>query len=185
MCCDSYYHGQAYSLVRLINDFERTNGRLILGGAIWGKVRSRVSHILRPDVTWFDKWAVPELRFMPHGWDPQKDYVAFRVRVPVKGFFRTHSVPGVHIFPRSVWDEGHRYGVVEDLHGCEQTPLCENSGLPCYVDFNANFYREKIYSIPHCIRNSLHLGRIRRRLMNSGPEIESVPPDPPSLGYLG
>lgn len=159
LCCDSYYLEQTDALSRLIKDYLRIEEACILSGAAWGIVRARIKDILRPEISWFDKWGVSELQFVPFGWDPRKDPVTFRYRVPLEGLFRVHSVIGVHIFPRSIWENGARCGVTEDIHVCEHGTLCEKSGLPVYVDFNAEFWREKIYSIPHCIRNSLHLGR--------------------------
>ena len=160
MCLDSYYLSQADAVNRLTADYYLAGRNMVLGGTVWGKIRTRAEDILRPRIGWFDKWGVPELQFLPYGWDPRKDLTTFRMRVPLDGFYRTHSVPGVHIFPRSAWENGARYGLPDDLHTCEHGFLCEESHLPSYVDFNAQFWRERSYSILHCIRNSLHAGRL-------------------------
>ena len=177
MCLDSYYLSQTDSVNRLTVDYYLAGRNMILGGAVWGRIRTRAGDIFNPRIGWFDKWGVPELQFLPYGWDPRKDPTTFRMRVPLDGFYRTHSVPGVHIFPRSAWDNGARYGLPEDLHTCEHGFLCETTRLPVYVDFNAGFWRERVYSIPHCIRNSLHAGRLLKPFLfeREAPSIEWTP----------
>ena len=71
------------------------------------------------------------------------------------------SVSGIHIFPRSLWDEGARYGVYDDTNkGTEITYFCEKTG-GCVIDLNAFFYREKKYPLLKCIQCSIGL---RKRL---------------------
>lgn len=158
LCCDSHYCLTGIGIDRLIADYRKIGGNCFLSGAVWGYTRTRIGEILKPSNGWFDKWGVPELRFASRGWNPSKDPLVSQFPVPLKGLYRVHSVTGIHVFPRTVWENGLRYRVMDDLHVCEHGALCEDSGLPAYVDFNTEFQRTKMYSIPHCIRNSL--GRI-------------------------
>ncbi len=162
--CDSYYLHQDQSSKRLISDYEALKKRglpVILGGAVWGKNRTRISHILRPAKHWHDSWGVPELRWAPYNWNPSADWLTFRMRVPLEGLYRTKNVSGAFIFPREVWDRGIRFEAPSDLHGVELSSLCEKVNLPIYIDFNARFQRDLIYSVIKCLRCSL---AIRSRL---------------------
>ncbi|HTD18363.1 MAG TPA: hypothetical protein VK667_02410 [Ktedonobacteraceae bacterium] len=160
LCCDSYFLEQTEALERLINDYRQLSIECNLGGAVWGVTRARISHLIRQRVEWFDKWGVPELRWMPPDFWPEKDWVAFRHRPPLSGLYRVHSLPGVYIFPRSTWEKGARCGITEDMHSCEHETLCEASGIPTYIDLNAKFWRRKVYPVMKCIRVSLNLGRL-------------------------
>jgi hypothetical protein len=164
--CDSYYLHQDIALNRLISDYSELKAKglsIILGGAVWGKNRTRISHLLKmPDFygkDWYDKWGVPELRWAPYKWNPATDWLAFRMRVPLEGLYRTKNVSGMFIFPREVWDNGIRFEAPSDLHGVELSSICEKADLPIYIDFNAAFERGLVYSVIKCIRCSLGLGR--------------------------
>ena len=146
LCCDSYYTTQINSIKRLINDYTLSDN-VILGGGVWSKSRMRFSDIFNGHIKWDDKWSVNEL----------KDFVyednKFRT-----DWLKVSSVPGIHIFPRSIWDKGVRYGAYENTDiGCEITYFCHNSNTSCYIDFGTFFYRERIYPIMKCIRCSLGL----------------------------
>jgi hypothetical protein len=175
MMVDSYYVGQFdgihfrdqfLEISHLASDYYLAKNSLsepfILGAATWGKVRTRLLQYLRNKTDFYDKWADPCVRWMPRGWRPENDGLAARFTVPVKGFYRVHSVGGCYIFSRRLWDRGVRYGVPDDLHGCEHNYLCETSGAKVFLDLNAELWREKRYSFVKCLRCTL--GEQRRRI---------------------
>src|SRR3989442_7447560 len=43
LMCDSYYVHQTEGLKQLIADYEKTDKTIILGGAVWGRIRARRS----------------------------------------------------------------------------------------------------------------------------------------------
>jgi hypothetical protein len=162
LMCDTYYLNQVSALKQLISDYYAVQEieEAALGGASWGRIRTRLEHYWKPHKEWHDKWGVPDLMFTPYGWRPEKDnLVNSMLNPPLPGLFHTSSLTGIHIFPRTIWDKGSRYGVFNDLHGCEHNYLFEHSGIPRYTDFNAEFYRERIYPFIKCIRMTLHLRR--------------------------
>ena len=166
MVCDSYYVAQRQPLERLIQDYSEVTEKgymVIVGGAVWGRKRTRISHLIRPPNfegrAWYDKWGVPELRWAPFGWYPADDWLSFRVSVPKRGFYRVHCCSGIFIFPRSVWSNMARFSAPPDLSGVELKPFCEEANIPVYIDFDAWFWRQTYYSISKCIRCSLGLGR--------------------------
>src|SRR5437867_1109229 len=143
MCCDSYYVNQIHALQNLIYDSE-TVPNAILGGATWGIRRMRFKDIFRETLQWYDRWGVPELagyKYSRHGHRTD--------------LMRTETVPGIHIFPRWLWDKGLRY---ERLgNSTEPAALCAKArvlGVDSYVDFNARFYREGLYSRWKCFKCS-------------------------------
>ncbi len=146
MCCDSYYVNQVPALHRLIDDsFLLPNS--ILGGATWGIRRMRFKDVLWERIQWYDRWGVPELadyKYSRHGHRTD--------------FIRTRTVPGIHIFPRWLWDKGLRY---ERLgNSTEPAGLCARArqlGVESFVDFNARFFREGVYSRWKCLKCSLGL----------------------------
>ena len=153
---DSYYVSQDQVTSQLIQDYEKTAGNLILGAAIWARLRFRLNHVFtRGHMQFYDQWAVPDARWMPYGWRPESDWLASRFHSPLQGLYRVCSVGGAYIFPRTVWDNGLRYRCPDDLHGCEHNWFCEQSGLPVYLDLNAEYERIKRYSIVKCARCSL------------------------------
>jgi len=165
--CDSYYLHQDEPLQRLISDYQALKEKglpVILGGAVWGKTRTRITHLIHAKKDagsdWYDKWGVPELRWAPYKWNPITDWLAFRMRVPMEGLYRTKNISGMFIFPREVWDRGIRFEAPSDLHGVELSSICEKANLPIYIDFNAAFKRGLRYSVIKCIRCSLGLGRL-------------------------
>jgi len=155
LMCDSYYVHQTRGLKRLVNDYEQTDKDIILGGAVWGKIRARATDLYRNNyVRWFDEWAVPEFRLIKY-------------REAFEGLVPTSSVPGVFIFPRSLWDKGIRFGQYRlldknewhHMQGCELNYFCSRAPAVKMIDFNARFYRERVYPKLKCLRISLHLGR--------------------------
>lgn len=158
---DSYYLQQTKAITNLISDYEilRPVGPLILGGAVWGKQRTRISHLFglgfQTGKNWYDKWGVPELRWAPYKWWPPDDWLAFRFRVPMEGLYRTMHTSGIFIFPRTAWDNGARFSVYPDIRSVELAPFLEETKLPIYIDFNAAFERRLVYSVLKCIRCSL------------------------------
>ena len=90
--CDSYYVHQNEPLNKLISDYKSLKSPTILGGAVWGKQRTRISHLIRIKKDWYDKWGVPELRWVPYKWNPMDDWLTFRMRVPIQGLYRTKNI---------------------------------------------------------------------------------------------
>lgn len=168
LICDSYYLPQRGALRKLLDDYRqaRNNGYSIaLGGAIWGRIRMELKDWFRfKQIEWFDKWAVPELRWTPYGWLPEKDLRLARIfQRPMKGLYRVSSLGGIAVWPRSVWDHGCRFVVPDDLHGCELNGFYESLPLPRFVDLNAIFWRKLQRPFLKCLRVSLHLGRFTGR----------------------
>src|SRR5712664_1805352 len=61
LMCDSYYVHQTEGLKQLIADYEKTDKTIILGGAVWGRIRARATDLYKNNyVRWFDEWALPE-----------------------------------------------------------------------------------------------------------------------------
>lgn len=155
LMCDSYYVHQTGGLKRLIDDYQQTDRKVILGGAIWGRIRARATDLFQNNyVRWFDEWAVPEFRLIKY-------------RKSFEGLVPSSSVPGVFIFPRYLWDNGIRFGQYRllgenewhHMQGCELNYFCSRAPAVKMIDFNAKFYRERLYSKLKCLRVSLHLGR--------------------------
>ena len=146
MCCDSYYVGQIDALEQLISD-SRQVPNAIIGGATWGIRRMRLKDIFWERLQWYDRWGVPELagyKFSRHGHRTD--------------LMRTLTVPGIHIFPRWLWDRGLRYERVGN--STEPAGLCLKArvlGVESYVDFKARFYREGMYSRMKCVKCSIGL----------------------------
>jgi hypothetical protein len=144
---DSYYLGQTAGLARLVSDYYSISLPMILGATIWINPRSRIRDYLSGGkIEFYDKWAVPDARFLPYGWKPQTDVISQYLVVPIKGLYPVCSVGACYIFPRSVWDSGVRYAPVEDLSGCEHNCLCKASGLKIYLDFNVALWRYQKYN---------------------------------------
>src|ERR1700747_658656 len=98
LCCDSYYVTQLQSLETLIS-YAQLLPNTIIGGATWGIRRMRLRDVFWERLQWYDRWGVPELhnyKFSRHG--HRTDLI------------RTKTVPGIHVFPRWLWDKGLRYG---------------------------------------------------------------------------
>lgn len=167
LMCDTYYVPQILQLRRLISDYMKVQKieEASLGGAAWGIVRTELGHYLsHRKKDWYDKWGVPDLMFTPYGWKPESNKMMNNLwNPPLPGLFHTSSLIGVHIFPRIVWDRGTRYGVYDDLHGCEHNYFFEHSGIPRYTDLNTDFIRKNVYPFMKCLRIKLHLGRFVKR----------------------
>jgi hypothetical protein len=149
---ESYYLNQPRAIRRLITSY---GGESIVGAAtwIWEKLR-----ILRK-ANFYDTWATPEA-----------DGLRFHFVRP-RGKMKVSSVGSCIVFPRSVW-ERVGYGVPDPFPeaGCEYNYLCARSGLPVWLNLDANLWRnpktvEGIleYSWPKRIRCSLNLGRFASR----------------------
>ena len=154
LVCDSYYVEQPAALRQLISDY---NGECLLGGALWGLNRVTFPQVFKCQIEWCDTWSVPDCAGHRYSLDTHH-YKTVNHRT---GLWNVSSVGGVFIFPRQVWEDGTRFGVYEDLHGCEFNYFCEHTNLPKMVDFNAAFFRETVYPALKCLRVSLHLGRFR------------------------
>jgi hypothetical protein len=147
---DSYYLQQEKQIRKLIKeylDMTLTTHRegCILGASSWIYDKTRIW----PRHRFYDGWTTPEgssLRLEK----VEKD----------GGMIRVKAVGGCYLYPRWVWEK-IRYGVPEDLHGCEHNWLCEYSGLPILLSQNVMLWRQPIaYSRRKRIRMSLHLGRL-------------------------
>ena len=155
LMCDSYYVHQTEGLKQLIADYEKTDKTIILGGAVWGRIRARATDLYKNNyVRWFDEWAVPEFTHLKYS-------------PSFTGLIPSTSVPGVFIFPRSLWDIGVRFGQYRlmgknewhHLQGCEHNYFCNRAPAIKMIDFDAKFYRERMYSRMKCLRVSAHLRR--------------------------
>lgn len=145
LCCDSSYVDQTEPLSRLIYDYTYLKPHLgiILGGAPYGPWRQRAKDIFHTKTVFSDPWGVPELAWTQPG---------------ERGFAKTRSVTGIHIFPRNLWEKGARYGVYDDVNkGTETTFFTRESGADTYIDLDAWFYRPRLYSRLKCLRVSLGL----------------------------
>jgi hypothetical protein len=146
---DSYYLHQDDQIRGLIRDYaEMTHsnhpGGCILGASTWFYDLRRV----RPRYRFYDGWTTPEGNQLRLAGVERRG-----------GIIRVKSVGSCYIYPRWVW-ERNRYGVVEDLHGCEHNWLCERSELPVYMSLKRRLSRGPIrYPWAKRIRVSLHLGR--------------------------
>jgi hypothetical protein len=159
--CDRYYLRQTRPFNHLLHDYLSLKQKVALGGAIWGTIKITVKDwITLRGVEWYDKWAVPELRWCPYGWMPDGEDAVTRMMVPpLEGLYRVSSLGGISIFPRTVWDDGVRFNVPSDLHGCEINGFFEDMRIPKYVDMNAEFFRKLERPFSKCLRVKLHLGR--------------------------
>ena len=164
---DSHYANQTSSIKRLTDDYLSIADReVVLGGATWGRVRVRASHVLfGASKRWYDSWAVPDCRFIPYGWSPSKDAMVSKFKLPLPNLYRVSSAGGAYVYPRWLFEKVG-YHAIEDLHGCEHNYLCEMSGLPTYVDFNAPFWRYLTYPVLKCFRVSA--GAWKRRMLRTG-----------------
>jgi hypothetical protein len=143
---DSYYLDQPGQVRILLSEYD---GRSILGGAVWFLDKTK----LIPRVRFWDSWTTPELKEIEF---PPK----MKGKVPVR------SVGSCYLYPKGIWEQVG-YGVPEDLHGCEHNYLCERSGLEVYLTLDANFWRQPlVYSWPKRIRQTIHVGRLRRTSSN-------------------
>jgi hypothetical protein len=140
---DSYYLNQLDQVRILLREYD---GKGILGGGIWVLDKTRLS----PRVRFWDTWTTPELTNMK--------YISHMTgRVPVR------AVGACYLYPRRIWEKVG-YGIPEDLHGCEHNYLCERSGSEVYLSLGVRLWRRPVvYSWPKRLRQTLHLGRIRRR----------------------
>jgi hypothetical protein len=150
---DSYYLRQGEQVRKLIEEYVALTTKIyptgcILGASSWIHDRTRIW----PENRFYDGWTTPE---------------GNRLRPEVVkregGTMIVKAVGGCYLYPRWVWEK-IRYGVPEDLHGCEHNWLCEQSGLPIILSLNEMLWREPlVYSFPKRVRMSLHLGRFLGR----------------------
>jgi hypothetical protein len=153
MMIDSYYVHQNQQIKGLIQEYARLilsdyqNG-CILGASAWILDKTRIRSRLR----FYDGWTTPE-----------GTRLKLQEVEKTGGFIRARSVGGCYLYPRWVW-ERVRYGVPQDLHGCEHNWLCEHSGLPVLLSLNQRLWREPVvYSWAKRIRVSLHAGKLLGR----------------------
>lgn len=157
---DSSYIPQIGPVKKLLEDYVMCRESVMLGATTW----SLHKRAILPKVLFYDFWSTPEARFIPYDFEPQKDNLVGQFRKPLPNLMPVRSVGGCYIFPRAIWERGVRYGVLDDLHGCEHNYLCEKSGLPVYLDFNVRLWREpKVYPWARRVRVSLGIRtRIRK-----------------------
>ncbi len=157
---DSAYVSQVDAVTKLIEDYLACDAPLIMGGTTWALHKRTI----RPRIAYYDYWSTIEARFIRFEFEPETDGLVGYFRRPLPNLMPVRSVGGCYIFPRSVWDRNVRYGVLDDLHGCEHNFLCEKSGLPVYLDFNVRLWREpRAYPWTKRLRVSLGIRtRIRR-----------------------
>jgi hypothetical protein len=153
MMIDSYYIHQSNQINGLVREYERLNlgheqGGCILGASTWILDKTRIKSRLR----FYDGWTTPE-----------GSKLKLREVEKNGGVIRVSAVGGCYLFPRWVWEKT-RYGVPEDLHGCEHNWLCEHSQLPVFLSLNQRLWREPAeYPWLKRARVSLHLGRLLSR----------------------
>lgn len=174
MMVDSYYLNQASQLRLLISDYQECRVPVILGATTWALHKTS----LIPKVAFYDTWTSIEARFVPLNYQPAKDPLVGQFITPIPNVMPVRSVGACYIFPRSVWDRGTRYGVLDDLHGCEHNYFCESANIPTYLDFNVRLWRGPFsYPLPKRVRVSLGLGtklrKLRARILTSSPLRES------------
>ncbi len=161
---DSAYVAQVEAVTRLIEDYLACNVPLIMGATSWVVHKKTI----RRSIAYYDYWSTIEARFIPFEFDPETDGLVTYFERPLPKLMPVRSVGGCYIFPRSLWDKGVRYGVPDDLHGCEHNFLCERSGLPVYLDFNARLWREpSVYPLTKRIRVSLGARTRIRKLVSA------------------
>ena len=157
---DSAYIPRVGPIKRLLEDYVLCKEPVVLGATTWALHKRTIM----PKVLFYDFWSTPEARFIPYDFEPQKDSLVGQFGKPLPNLMPVRSVGGCYIFPRTIWERGVRYGVLDDLHGCEHNYLCEKSGLPVYLDFNVRLWREpKVYPWARRVRVSLGIRtRIRK-----------------------
>ena len=167
MMIDSYYIRQLAQIRRLIADYEHCNAPLILGATTWFVDRTRII----PKTRFYDSWTSIEARFIHVDYLPVQDPLVGQYATPMPNLMPVRSVGACYIFPREIWDKGVRYGVLNDLHGCEHNYLCESARLSVYLDFNVRLWREPLsYPLGKRLRVSL---AAKRRLSNVGGNIKT------------
>ena len=154
---DGYYVEQPAPLNQLLRDYFSMSEPCFLGGALWTLNRVTFPQVFQYQIKWGDSWSVPDCADTVYSLDKPR----FKTVKHPLGFRKVSSVGRVFLFPRSVWDQGIRFGSYVDLHGCEFNYFCEHSSLPKFVDFNAAFFRETVYPVLKGLRVSLHLGRFK------------------------
>ncbi len=164
---DSYYLQQLTQIRQLVADYERCNSPLILGATTWFVDKTRII----PKTRFYDSWTTIEARFTPVDYLPVLDPLVGQFATPMPNLMPVRSVGACYIFPREIWDKGVRYGVFNDLHGCEHNYLCESGRLSVYLDFNARLWREPLsYPLRKRLRMSL---AARRRLSKVGENVKT------------
>ena len=75
MMIDSFYLGETSAIASLIQRYSALKEQrdACLGPAIWGRMRTNLSQVIRPQVRFYDAWSSPELRWCPYGWQPHRD----------------------------------------------------------------------------------------------------------------
>ena len=147
---DSYYVHQEDQIDALITEYTRMTmseypDGCILGASAWILDRTRMRSRLR----FYDGWTTPEA-------------MGLKLQQVERsgGIMKVSAVGGCYLYPRWLWEK-IRYGVPEDLHGCEHNWLCERSGLQVFLSLNERLWREPVvYPRLKRMRVSLHLGRL-------------------------
>ena len=153
MMIDSYYLNQHEPIRGLISEYAKLTlsdfpKGCILGASTWVLDKTRIKSKLR----FYDGWTTPE-----------GSKLKLHQVEKTGGILRVGAVGACYLYPRSVWEKTS-YDVPKDLHGPEQTWLCEHSGLPVFLSLNQRLWREPVvYMWPKRIRVSLHMGRFLHR----------------------
>lgn len=150
---DSHYLNQdSHSVYRLLGDYSLDNKKSVFGAAILSRDYRRI----RKRILYYDIWATPEMKTRHfNGW-----------KMPT-GLQRVNGVGSVYVYPRWLWEK-YRYSTPEPFPdaGCQHNWLCERSGLPIYLDWNATFWRTVRYSMKKRVRCSL--GELHLKLSFNG-----------------
>jgi hypothetical protein len=146
---DSYYVHQIEPVRKLVKEYFDLASlpkfrNCIVGASTWILDKTK----LIANKRFYDYWTTPEGISLK--WKTTKEQ---------GGIVHVGAVGGCYVYPRFVW-ETVRYGVPDDLHGCEHNWLCEKSKLPVILSLNVALRREPIvYPWLKRWRTNLHLGR--------------------------
>jgi hypothetical protein len=146
---DSYYVHQIECVRKLVNEYFEIASRAefrncVLGASTWILDKTK----LIPSERFYDYWTTPEGLALK--WQTTKKQ---------GGVIKVSAVGGCYVYPRFLW-ERTRYGVPDDLHGCEHNWLCEKSNVPVLLSLNVALWREPVvYPWLKRLRTSVHFGR--------------------------
>lgn len=124
---ESKYLDQTQSIIRLIGQYDRLDGEVILGASTWAKMQDRFPTYYQ----FYDGWATPELY-----------YYRYHFRPP-RGLVQVSSVGSCLVFPVWVWRQyGFRTPEPFPDAGIYYNWLCQKSHLPVLLDLDIRFYRD-------------------------------------------
>lgn len=154
---DSWYLRQGQQINRLIQDYKSLSQKepCIVGASSWCaqpnsvslnaySVRNMARLFTKP--IFYDTWVTPEV-------------LALELPYFTTGIMRVNAVGACFIFPRWVWEK-HPFS--HNGLESENTCFCRESGLSCFLSFNARVWHPS-YSLIKRLRVKLALGRSFRK----------------------